>query len=446
MFEPTAPPTITALSVTQLNALSKKILEDTHQTVTVFGEISNLSRPKSGHLYFTLKDAQAEIACVMFRMFADTVPIDSVLYEGAAVTLTGQITLYSARGQYQLVARKAALFGEGALRQQALLLEKKLAAEGLFDPVHKRPLPAYPLHIGVVSSPSAAGLQDFLKVLRNRYPVCTIHLFPALVQGKSAAPSLCHALTQADACGFLDTIVLCRGGGSYEDLWCFNDPDLARTIFSCSTPVVSAIGHETDHTIADKVADVRAATPTQAAVLVTPCAEELIGRFRDFLAKLVDRMRFVLSQKSWQAKSLRSALVHPSHKIAQQRKLLDQLRQSLFWHTRHHVQNRHQQIDYLAATFDRDRFRQTLSQHRTHLSYSRSQLIHMMAHYRSHLQHQMATLAEKIQTLNPDSVLARGYTIVKKNHAVLTAAAQLQPGDTVILQFHDGQRTVLVTD
>lgn len=446
MFEPNTQPTTTALSVTQLNALSKKILEDTHQIVTVFGEISNLSRPKSRHLYFTLKDAQAEIACVMFRMFADTIAVDSILYEGAAVTLTGQITLYSARGQYQLVARKASLYGEGALRQQALLLEKKLAAEGLFDTIHKRPLPAYPLHIGVVSSPSAAGLQDFLKVMRTRYPVSTIHLFPALVQGKTAAPSLCLALSQADSCGFLDVIVLCRGGGSYEDLWCFNDPDLARTIFSCSTPVVSAIGHEVDHTIADKVADVRAATPTQAAVLVSPCAKELTGRFRELSAKLADRIRFVLSQKTWQAKSLGSALVHPSHKIAQQRKSLAQLHQSLFWHTRYHLQNRHQQLDYLTATFDQDRFRQTLNQYRTRLGYSRNQLIQMIAHYRSRLQHQTTTLAEKMRALNPDSVLARGYTIVKKKQSVLTAAAQLQPGDTLVLQFHDGKRTVLVKD
>ena len=267
---PLAGPGVAVLSVSDLNRLARETLEARFPLLWVAGEVSNLTRAPSGHLYFTLKDEAAQVRCTMWRNRAHLLPFQ--LAHGMRVEARALVTLYEARGDYQLNVETLRRAGQGNLAEAFQRLKEKLAAEGLFDPGRKRPLPAYPRGIGLVTSPQAAALHDVLVCLRRRAPHLPVVLYPAPVQGDSAAPRLMEALRQAGARAGqdgIDLLLLVRGGGSLEDLWAFNDEALARAIAACPLPVVAGVGHETDFTIADFVADLRAATPTAAAELAT---------------------------------------------------------------------------------------------------------------------------------------------------------------------------------
>ena len=434
----------TSLSVSQLNAKMKRLIEGQQQVLKVFGEISNLSKPRSGHLYFTLKDQDAEIPCVMFRMHAQSCQAHDVLFHGAAVQLEGQVTLYAPRGQYQFMAQRAYLYGEGMLRQQYLALEKQLSAEGLFNQAVKKPLPPFPKTVAVISSPQAAGLQDFLKVMRQRYPICAIRLYPALVQGKQAAVSLCQALQRASCDPGLDAIILCRGGGSMEDLWCFNDPALIRAVYACHIPVVSAIGHEIDHTLCDKVADVRAATPTQGAMLLTPDTQDLQRKLAQLGALVASSMRQVLARRAWQLEHIRSRLTHPREKIAAQRDLLARHQHSLMLQISNMVIYLQQRLTHASSGLQAQRFKQQLAGKKA-IVYQNEQRLRHFAH--QWLQQQSSLLGlyrEKLTALNPKNILQRGYAIAEKNGRVVSSTQDIQPGDTVCLQLVDGKKQLTV--
>ena len=434
-----------SLSVSQLNFWMKGHIEGATSNLRVYGEVSNVSRPRSGHLYFTLKDQNAEITCVMFRTYAMQCQAENIVYHGAAIEIEGQVTLYAPRGQYQFVASKAYLYGEGRLRQEYLLLEKKLADEGLFDTSNKRSLPKHPEQIGVISSPSAAGLQDFIKVMLSRFPLCKIRLYPALVQGKQAAASLCQALTKASCATDLDAIVLCRGGGSLEDMWCFNDPDLARALFSCPIPTVNAVGHEIDHTIADKVADIRAATPTQAAVLLTPNQDDISSGLIQRLSQLQQIIHHILSQKTWALHHARQSLTHPSTRIQQQRDKLLRLDHQLNLHISYLIQHHKQQVSRLRAHLSSSKMRSIVQLTITKLHHllervQRSQTALIQAQ-----QEKIYHLSEKLHTVNPQNLLQKGYVIAKKNGKALVSAKKLSKGDRITMIFHDGTRDLIVT-
>ena len=279
------------LSVSQLTRRIKLTLEGDpgFQRVRVEGEIGNLTVHRSGHVYFTLKDEGAQLMCVQF---AGSVQGGSFAFqEGDQVQATGSLTVYAPRGNYQLQVRTLKPVGIGDLYQQFVALKEKLALEGLFDSAHKRPLPALPRHIAVITSPTGAVIQDILRTLQRRYPVLRISVLPAQVQGTGAVPSLLHAFDILDQLADVDVAILARGGGSMEDLWCFNDEALAYAIYQSPVPVISAVGHETDFTIADFVADVRAPTPTAAAELATPEREMLLIRLAEYTEALCHYMQ-----------------------------------------------------------------------------------------------------------------------------------------------------------
>ncbi|MBN8280293.1 MAG: exodeoxyribonuclease VII large subunit, partial [Gammaproteobacteria bacterium] len=264
------------LSVSQLNRLARQLLESDLPQLWVEGEISNLARPASGHLYFSLKDDRAQIRCALFKGRGRG-PAPSVT-NGLQVIARGRVSLYEPRGDYQLIVDHLEPAGEGLLRRRLEELKQKLAAEGLFDEARKRDLPALPRRIGVVSSPSGAAIRDVLHVLARRFPAIPVVLYPVQVQGEQAKHDIVEALRLAAARAECDVLVLCRGGGSLEDLWAFNEEIVARAIAACPIPVVAGVGHEVDVTVADLVADVRAPTPSGAAELVVPDARDWFRR------------------------------------------------------------------------------------------------------------------------------------------------------------------------
>jgi len=273
------------LTVSELNALVSSLVEENFPEVRVLGEVSNLKRHTSGHVYFTLKDAGAQLRAVLFRSDAERAALP--LEDGMLVIAEGRVTVYEAYGQYQIVVRSLERAGVGALELAFRLLKERLEKEGLFDPECKKPLPAYPFRIAVVTSPTGAAVRDIVSTLRRRWPPAEILLFPIAVQGGQAAPDIVRALSLLPSVAELDLIILGRGGGSVEDLWAFNEEAVARAIYACPLPVVSAVGHETDFTIADFVADVRAATPTMAAEIAVPRLDDVVLRLDEVERRLV---------------------------------------------------------------------------------------------------------------------------------------------------------------
>lgn len=289
--------------------------------VWVRGEVSNLTKARSGHWYFTIKDAAAQLRCVMFRGAARTVRID--VQAGDEILAHGRVSVYEARGEYQLYVNAIeAVGGVGDLHRQFEALKAKLDAEGLFDPARKQPIPAFPARIGVVSSPTAAAWQDIQHVLRRRFPLAEVVLSPTLVQGAEAAPQIARALARLNRLDDIDTIIIARGGGSLEDLWCFNDEGLARAVANSRLPVISGVGHEIDFTLVDFAADLRAPTPSAAAELATPNRDDLLLDLDRLRAGLTGLLSSSLAENGRDLERLRSALrfVTPSKLIAAARR------------------------------------------------------------------------------------------------------------------------------
>jgi len=274
------------LSVSALNREARQLIEDGLGTLWVEGEVSNLARPSSGHVYFSLKDDSAQVRCAMFRQSTRRLGFEA--QNGMQVLVLARVSLYEPRGDFQLIVEHMEQAGEGALRQRFEALKRKLAEEGLFDPDRKRPLPELPTRIGVITSPTGAALQDVLIALRRRFPAVPVLIYPTSVQGDKAAPEIVAALARASERAECDLLIVTRGGGSLEDLWPFNEEVVARAIAASAIPVIAGVGHETDFTIADFVADLRAPTPSQAAELAVPDMTEYLGRitgFRELLAR-----------------------------------------------------------------------------------------------------------------------------------------------------------------
>ena len=279
-------------TVSELNSLVRSLVEESYPEVRVLGEVSNFKRHTSGHLYFTLKDGEAQLRAVCFRSQADLIAFD--VEDGIQVLATGRVTVYEAYGQYQIVVYSIEKAGVGELEAAFRKMRERLEKEGLFDPGHKKPLPAYPFRIAVVTSPTGAAVRDIVSTLRRRWPPAEILLFPVAVQGNQAAPSILRALELLPGVEGLDLIILGRGGGSLEDLWAFNEESVARAIYGCPIPVVSGVGHETDFTISDFVSDVRAATPTMAAEISVPRMEDIMARLDGIESRLVKFARLDL--------------------------------------------------------------------------------------------------------------------------------------------------------
>ncbi len=318
------------LTVSDLTYRIKEVLEyePELQDVTVQGEISNCTLHGSGHAYFTLKDEDAQLSCVMFKRYAETCS-RSIFKHGTRVVAEGSVTVYPQRGNYQLMVTGLRADGEGDLYREFLRRKEKLLAEGLFDPARKKPLPPYPRTIGVITSPTGAVIQDILRTLQRRFPCADVLLAPSLVQGDAAPASVVLALEGLVRRDGVDLVIIARGGGSTEDLWCFNDENLARAVFACPLPVVSAIGHETDFTILDFVADVRAATPTAAAELAAP-----------------DRLDLLAGLSG----TRQGMLTHLKYRLYNGLQQLDDLGDRIHWQKKLLIERQKNQLDLLAAT------------------------------------------------------------------------------------------------
>jgi exodeoxyribonuclease VII large subunit len=377
------------LSVWELTSDIKRLLEKQIGSVWVSGEITNLRAQSSGHVYFTLKDVAAQLSCVLFKGSASKER--ALLADGQKVLLQGDVTVYEARGQYQLIVRAVELQGVGALQIQFEKLKQKLQAEGLFAPERKRPLPRFPQRIGLVTSPTGAAIRDVLHVIGRRNPSLEIVLAPARVQGDGAAREIAEAIRRLNELGALDLILVTRGGGSLEDLWAFNEEPVARAIFDSAIPVVSAVGHEIDFTIADFVADVRAATPSAAAEIIT----EGVFASREFVAAAPARLRQLARRKidreieNFDSLAGRLARRHPRRKLNDALQRLDDLQAGLLRNLKTAARSRSLVFENLAGRFLRAKPSLVLKARRAALT----------------------QLEKRLHALGPEQVLARGYSI-----------------------------------
>ncbi|WP_420820411.1 exodeoxyribonuclease VII large subunit [Pseudomethylobacillus aquaticus] len=412
--------TAQVLTVSELNRLAREVLERSIPLFWVSGEVSNFTRAASGHWYFSLKDQGAQVRCVMFRgrnSYLDWQP-----REGDKVEARALVTLYEARGDFQLTVESLQRAGLGALFEAFERLRMKLQAEGLFDAGRKRALPALPRQIGIVTSPDAAALRDVLTTLKRRMPGIPVVIYPTPVQGKGAAERIAAAIQRASERAECDVLIVCRGGGSIEDLWQFNEEIVARAIASCSMPVISGVGHETDTTMADFVADQRAPTPTAAAELATPDRLSLLQRLSQQQTQLHRRLQQRLQNHAQQLDFLARRLLSPSQQLAGRSAALNQLQ----WR----LQSASLQLASKPAV--------TLKQLHWRLQTAAQQRLQ----YR---QQQLVRLSQSLSHLNPQAVLSRGYALVHLDDGTLVRSSQqLETGSTVRLVLGEGEATAVV--
>ena len=416
----------------ELNAEVRLHLEAGFPRLWLSGEISNLARPASGHWYFTIKDARAQIRCALFRPRRNQIGFEPA--NGDQVLLRGRLSLYEPRGDYQLIADALLPAGSGALQQAFAALKQKLQKEGLFDSEYKKPLPDYPEKIAIVTSPTGAAIRDMLVTLRRRWPLADIRIYATPVQGDQAVPGLIRALKAADRQAFADVILLARGGGSLEDLQAFNDESLARTIFQINTPLVCGVGHEHDVSIADWVADVRAATPTAAAEAATPDGPALRQQLTH-LALRIRRSQLQQQQRRWQhfdGLERRRISQHPARRLVDHQIRLDELQRKM-----------RLALDRRLERADQRLQKQRLRLHGVHPSRAireagrkHANLMHRlhqaMRQSLNRSAQQLAETARALHAVSPLSVLGRGYALIEDDAGrALTRRQAFEPGQTI---------------
>jgi len=422
----------------------RSILESNYRQIVVEGEISGLARPASGHLYFSLKEGNSLIRCAFFRnrRLGSSNP-----EEGMLVQVRGQVSVYESRGDLQLIVSKLQPAGEGALQRAFALLKKKLLAEGLFDSAHKQPLPEIPRRIGIVSSLSAAALQDIRVTLKRRFPAARLIIYPTLVQGDQAPASLSKAIQTAGNRQEVDVLIIARGGGALEDLQAFNDETVARAIFNCPLPTVSGVGHETDFTIADMVADKRAPTPTAAAEMVTPDGARLLRECWHLQKRLIDITERLLDQRRQSVDYACAKLVHPTQRLQAYRLQQKNLTKTLIslirfstLQTANHIQRTQMRVSAHNPIHLVQQCRQQLNTNRSAILRETSLFVKERTILLGH-KHSQLKLVSPMQTLE------RGYTILQNPKGqVISGIKQLKKETIVTATLHDGAGKLKVDD
>ena len=434
---PPAPDEATVYTVSRLNHEARGLLEASFPLLWVEGELSNVSRPASGHLYFSLKDENAQVRCAMFRGRNRLLRFQPEA--GMHVRLRAQVSLYTARGDFQLIVEHMEEAGEGALQRAFEELKRKLAGEGLFADEIKRPLPALPRHIGVITSPTGAAVRDVLTTLSRRFPGMPVVLYPVPVQGKEAAPAIVRALETANRRAECDVLILTRGGGSLEDLWSFNEPEVARAIRASDLPVVVGVGHEVDVTIADLAADLRAPTPTGAAERVVPDREVLARRLatvRQRLERVVERR---LQDRAQRLDQVRRRLIHPGRRLRELRQRNSEDRLRLARALQRNLEVRRQRLSGLVTRLHRAGPAVRLPREQTRIDQLQTRLIRAMRHEALPRRRQrLQGLARQLEAVSPLGTLARGYAIARKDGMILRRADQAAVGDAVNIQLGEG--------
>jgi exodeoxyribonuclease VII large subunit len=431
----------TVYSVSQLNREAKRLLANHFMTVQVMGEISNLSMPSSGHIYFTLKDAQAQIRCAMFKGQMHRMRFKPS--NGNQVVVTAQVSLYEPRGDYQLVVEQMEEAGDGALRLAFERLKNKLLQEGLFEESRKKELPLIPKQIGVITSPSGAAIHDILTVLKRRFPAIPVLIYPVAVQGEPAKTEIAQALETANRQQLVDVIILARGGGSLEDLWAFNEEIVARAIAASHIPVISGVGHEVDVTIADFVADLRAATPSAAAEHAVPHQSEWLGAFNAFERELAQQIRRKLLQQAQHLNWLNKALQqqHPGQKLQRNAQRLDELEQRINQAMQHKLHDCKQQLAICDNKLKQWQPTDRIARHQQLLGFFQQRLEWAMNVKLAKLKSRQAAVGQTLHAVSPLATLDRGYAIVQRldDQSIIKSTSQLAIGDRLVNRFAKGR-------
>jgi len=419
-------------TVGELNAAIRGILDREFQDVWVTGEISGVKLAASGHYYFTLKERDAQLRCVCFRSTHRYLKFKP--QDGIAVVARGRIDVFEARGEYQLLVEFLEPQGHGALQFAFEQLKKKLAAEGLFEASRKRPLPRFPRRIGIVTSPRGAVISDMPHILERRFPGLHVRLFPALVQGEGAAEDVCQGLEFFSRSRWPELVIVARGGGSLEDLWTFNEERVARAIAACRVPVVSAIGHETDVTIADFVADLRAPTPSAAAELVVATREELLARIETFRRHLTQaaRYRLAMARRQFDQQGIQRTMSVFQRAVGRRLQRVDEQEYRLRDHMRWVIEARHRSHRFLESRLREYDPRPRFARYRRRLEAAQAAISQAVRLDLAHRASRAQALAAKLSQLSPLRILDRGYAIVTNHSGEILKNSQQAPVDSAI--------------
>ncbi len=441
MFEPAPLNNRTILSVAELNAEVNQLLNRGFSLIWVEAEISNLVRPSSGHLYFTLKDNKSQIRSAMFRN--RNMKLNITPENGMKVLVRGRVGLYEPRGEYQFIAEHMEDAGVGQLQREFEALKKKLSEAGLFDDNHKKQLPEYPKRIAIITSPSGAAIRDILNVLKRRSPQTPLLIYPVSVQGSNAKGQIEAAIRRADKDDSCDVIILARGGGSIEDLWSFNEENVAKAIYHAVTPIVCGIGHEIDFTIADFVADLRAPTPSAAAELITADVRQLLTNVTQNKVWLQQHLIKTIQEKQQKLNWLtaRLDLQKPSTKVQQQSQRLDEVSSRLHLQLQTLLNNKSLQLASFQARLQANQPVRKIADSKQALSYLSSRLMQSLNNKIHYEQSRFSLQVAKLDSISPLKTLERGYSITKdsQTNQLISSASAITNKQKLTIRFKDGE-------
>jgi len=426
------------ISVSEINRRAKSILEENFPFVWIQGEVSNFFSAASGHWYFSLKDESSEIRCAMFANKSHRITFEPK--DGDHLVLNGTLSIFEGRGQYQIIVEHIELAGEGALLKAFEELKKKLLTEGLFDDSLKKKLPSYPRSIAVVTSPDGAVIQDIINVLSRRSPFFNLTVVPTLVQGEKAAPLICEALNKASNLENIDLIILARGGGSIEDLWAFNNEEVARTIVSCPIPLVSAVGHETDFTISDFVADIRAPTPSIAAEIISQPYSELKETLEGYQSYLLKSVESQFDSQRTRITNLIKRIRHPGDKLREIGQKVDYLETALIQEMHQKVSFKKNQLNLTQLSLQQNSPQNKVKEAKVYLQNASKDLLKAFNLKIERKRKLLGELVATIEAVSPLSVLARGYSIIstEPEGKILSSSDQVEIGQTISAVLNKG--------
>jgi len=436
----------TILTVSRLTALLRGVLEENFEQVWVEGEVSNLSFPASGHVYFSLKDGGAQLRCIMFKSAAKNLKFR--LQDGMGLIVRGRISVYDQRGEYQLICEYMEPAGVGALQMAFVQLKERLAREGLFDEVRKRPLPDFPKRVGVVTSSTGAAIHDIINVLRRRFASIEVLLYPVRVQGEGAGLEIARAVDDMNRLGLADVLIVGRGGGSLEDLWAFNEEVVARAVRRSRIPVISAVGHETDWTICDFVADLRAPTPSAAAELVVASSNELRSRIEGYGRRLQLAMENRVSGLQVRVEALRRRIHDPSIMLGHMSQRVDDLSVRLDNALQNGVARRRDQFDKQQAKLLYHSPLRGMETLRQQVAMLATDAERSLQHRLDELRQRFVENAARLDVLSPLGTLSRGYALAMKmpGNRLVRQSSELEKGDRVRVRLHRGELQCVVEE
>ena len=430
------------LTISELNARSRKCLEQEFQVISVIGEISNLAQPGSGHIYLSLKDDKAQIRCAFFKPLNHHLTF--TLENGQQVLALARVSVYEPRGDFQLIIQRLELVGDGRLQYAFEQLKRKLNLEGIFNNEYKQALPSTPNRIGIITSPTGAAIQDILKVLQRRFPAMPIVIYPCIVQGEKAANSIINAIRLANQRGECDTLIIARGGGSLEDLWPFNEESVARALFESKLPIISGIGHEVDTTISDLAADLRAATPSAAAEIATPMQQDLLLQVSHLQQRFFQHITQDILRSNNSLTLLKQRLTHPKQRLQQHMQRLDELLHRIQLAISTQVQAKQQALQKAHCLLQTQKPQQLIKNSSHTVNTLRTRLVNSIQSQLEKKQQHTNTIAYTLNAHSPLQTLERGYSIVTQDNKIIRNASTVKCGDRLNIQLKQGNLTCTV--